>query len=168
MEKNQIQVVKPDKISFIQKLKLKRKIAVPDIKQYLADEFKLVNEQEKFIQEQGDKIRKFEVMAQKYDISLITLNEYKERIEKYKKQIDKLTKSIEEQKVFSKSKVNEVNDYKIKCNKMEKELNKLVEKQIDKYKQKLKKAIQEHKGTLTKISLYGYIDGTTGSEGNEI
>ena len=98
MEKNQLQVVKPDKILFIQKLKLKRKIAVPDIKQYLADEFKLVNEQEKFIKEQGKKIRNFEVMQQKYDLTLITLNEYKERIEKLRKEKDKLLETIEKQK----------------------------------------------------------------------
>ena len=58
----------------------KKKVTIADIKQYLVDEFENTNKQQKEIDELKDKLKKAVETELKYETTLVTLDEYKNRL----------------------------------------------------------------------------------------
>ena len=75
--------------------KFTKKVTISDIKQYLVDEFKKSDNQQKQIEELKDKLKSALELEIKYNATLITLDEYKKRLEDREKRIIKLDKDIE-------------------------------------------------------------------------
>lgn len=73
----------------------KKKVTIADIKQYLVDEFENTNKQQKEIDELKDKLKKAVETELKYETTLVTLDEYKNRLEEREKRIIKLEKDIQ-------------------------------------------------------------------------
>ncbi len=112
----------------------KKKVTIADIKQYLVDEFENTNKQQKEIDELKDKLKKAVETELKYETTLVTLDEYKNRLEEREKRIIKLEKDIQyyENKL---RKENELKNNEIiknkKINNLYDELNKSFNKKID-------------------------------------
>ena len=75
--------------------KFNKKVTVADIKQYLVDEYKKSDNQQKQIEGLKDKLKSALELEIKYNASLITLDEYKKRLEDREKRIIKLDKDID-------------------------------------------------------------------------
>lgn len=73
-------------------------VPVRDIKQYLVDEYERCNKLELTIKQQEEIIEILQETKLKYDASLVTLEEYKNRIEKREEDIEdcKIISEIEE------------------------------------------------------------------------
>lgn len=160
-------IVKPNKISIIDKWKLKRKIAVPDIKQYLVDEFNLIKDLEKDIKNKTKQINKLQETEQKYNMSLVTLNEYKERLVEKDKTIDSLNNTIKDKEKDIKYWQDMYNTTNLKNNTMGRQIEELVDKQnnisnivIRDYKNRVFKNISDIKGHLSKDKVIETIDKT--------
>lgn len=122
--------------SLVNNIKYSKKVKVTDIKQYLVDEFKLTNNLVKENKELRKELDKKEIEIQKNDLTLITLEEYKNRNIDYKNEIRDLNDKIKELKDTIKNKQSEINDLLIK----EKETNKKLSN-IDKLINQAKKRI---------------------------
>ena len=160
-------IVKPNKISIIDKWKLKRKIAVPDIKQYLVDEFTIIKDLEKEIREKTKNINELELIKQKYEMSLVTLKEYKERLTSKDETIKELNKIISEKQQNVEYWQDMYNTTKLNNNTMEKKINELVDERnklsnivIHDYKDRLFKSVSDIKGHLSKDKVIETIDNT--------
>lgn len=99
--------------------KFNKKVSVADIKQYLVDEFDNSNKLQKDIYKLQDELKKAKEYEVKYELSLATLDEYKNR----KKTVEDRNKQLEEQiKTFQntiKEKTYEINNLKLENRKME-------------------------------------------------
>lgn len=125
----------------------KKKVTVADIKQYLVDEFQNTNKQQKEIEELKDKLKKSLETELKYETTLVTLDEYKNRLEEKEKRITKLEKDIEnlENKL---RKENELKNNEIlknrKVNNLYDELSKSFNKKLeDRFKTEKQKILKE-------------------------
>lgn len=112
----------------------KKKVTVADIKQYLVDEFKKTNDQTLEIEKLKDQLKKALEIELKYNTSLVTLDEYKRRLEEREKRILKLEKDIQilENKVRKENELknDEILKYK-KLNSLYDELKKSFDKKVD-------------------------------------
>ena len=160
-------IVKPNKLSVIDKWKLKRKISVPDVKRYLVDEFKLIDDLEHDIKEKTKKINELEEIKSKYEISLITLKEYKERLTSKDETIKELNKIISEKQQNVEYWQDMYNTAKLNNNTMEKKINELANERdnisitvIRDYKNRVFKNISTIKGHLSKDKVIETIDNT--------
>lgn len=158
----------------------KKKVTVADIKQYLVDEFQNTNKQQKEIDELKDKIKKSLETELKYETTLVTLDEYKNRLEEREKRINKLEKDIQnlENKL---RKENELKNDEIlknrKVNNLYDELNKSFDKKVKekvsskeseirkeeylKYKTNIKNiitTIENYKGNISKTKIIEIIN----------
>ena len=131
-------------------IKYSRKVKVADIKQYLVDEYKLTKELEKENKGLRKEVSKLKIVEDKYDLTLITLNEYKDRIERKNKEIKELENKIkvikEEQKIIK----DEKNTLLIENKQFKKENEKFINKLKKEYQKSLIEKIQNTKGTLSK------------------
>lgn len=141
-----------------------RKIAVPDLKQYLINGYNEIREVRKEKEELKNELENEKKYKELYDATLVTLNEFKTRDEENKKIQIKMDKEIIEKEIKIADLKEEVNNYKI----LETETNKKIEniekiKQEEKnngikeYKQKLIEEINNTKGTISKSKLIGII-----------
>lgn len=126
----------------------KKKVTVADIKQYLVDEFKKTNDQTIEIENLKDKLKKALEIELKYNTSLVTLDEYKRRLEDREKRISKLEKDIEvlENKIRKENELknDEILKYK-KLNTLYDELKKSFDKKVDdKFKSLKNEMSKEH------------------------
>lgn len=121
--------------------KFTKKVSVADIKQYLVDEFDNSNKLQKDIYKLQDELKRAKEYEVKYELSLTTLDEYKNR----KKTVEDRNKQLENQiKTFQntiKEKTYEINNLKLENKKMEnhiKNIEKDIKKDIIKeYKEKV-------------------------------
>lgn len=111
--------------------KFNKKISVADIKQYLVDEFDNSKKQQNQIYKLQDELKKKKEYEVKYELSLTTLNEYKERVEKAKDRNKHLESQITSFQNTIKENVNEINDLKLQNKKMEQHI-KNIEKDVRK------------------------------------
>lgn len=147
--------------ALVSTIKYNRKVKVADIKQYLVDEYKLTNKLNKENKDLRKELEKAKEVGQKYDLALVTLDEYKNRIKDKDTDIKELKNSINELK-------NEINDYKSKINdmvikerQMQKDIDiraKEAEKKLETVKSEVKKAVNDYK-----IELYNLFDSITGT-----
>lgn len=133
--------------------KYKKKVSIADIKQYLVDEFdnskKLQNDVYK-LQDELKKAKEYEV---KYNLSLVTLDNYKERVTNVKERNKQLESQIKSFQNTIKQDKYEIADLKLENKKMEKHINN-IEKDIRKdiikeYREK----IDELKGHIKKADI---------------
>lgn len=141
-----------------------RKIAIPDLKQYLIEGYEEIREVKKQREELKEELENAKKYKELYDATLVTLNEFKTRDEENKEIQIKMDKEICEKEIKIADLKEEVNTYKI----LETETNKKIEniekiKQEEKnnaikeYKQKLIEEINNTKGTISKSKLIGII-----------
>ena len=105
--------------------KFNKSIKIADIKQYLVDEFQKTNKQQQEIERLKDGVKKAVEIELKYNTTLVTLDEYKKRLEDRERRISKLEQDIEclEKKL---KKENELkNDEILKYKKLEDNYNKI-------------------------------------------
>lgn len=146
--------------ALISTIKYTRKVKVADIKQYLVDEYKLTNKLNKENKDLRKELEKAKEVGQKYDLALVTLDEYKNRIKDKDSDIKELKNSINELK-------NEINDYKSKINDMvikERQIQKDIDireneakKKLETVKSEVKKAVNNYR-----IELYNLFDKVKG------
>ena len=141
-----------------------RKIAIPDLKQYLIEGYEEIREVKKQREELKEELEDTKKYKDLYDATLVTLNEFKTRDEENKEIQTKMDREIIEKEIKIADLKEEVNNYKI----LETETNKKIEniekiKQEEKnnavkeYKEKLIEVINNTKGTISKSKLIGII-----------
>lgn len=141
-----------------------RKIAVPDLKQYLIEGYEEIREVKKQKEDLKEELENAKKYKELYDATLITLNEFKTRDEENKKIQTKMDKEISEKEIKIADLKEEVNTYKI----LETETNKKIEniekiKQEEKnnaikeYQKKLIEEINNTKGPISKSKLISII-----------
>ena len=155
--KNKSIIVKPAKISIVNKWKMKRKVSVPDIKKYLVDEFNLVKGLEKENKDLYQQIDVFKKEKEQHELTLVTLDEYARRIDNRNNEIDDYKKNIKELKEKLKVLKDENHTMQINFNKtireneqLKKNNDKIINQMINEYKEKLIENVSNQKGHLTK------------------
>lgn len=74
----------------------RKKISIPDIKQYLVDEFNNTNQLQKQVYKLQDDLKKCAETEVKYEATLLTLDEYINRIKEKEERIKKLDDDIKQ------------------------------------------------------------------------
>ncbi len=136
--------------TLINKVKYSRKVKVADIKRYLVDEFKLTKDLDKQNKELKGKLEEAEELEKKYELTLVTLSEYKARIEERNKEIGKLEEKIEKQKRKINELENEKNDLELKTRNINLQIEKIQRDGLKQFKNDLRKEINDLKGHITK------------------
>ena len=105
--------------------KFNKKVTVADIKQYLVDEFEKTNTQQREIEKLKDGVKKAVEIEIKYNTTLVTLDEYKKRLNERENRIAKLERDIEhlEKKLRKENELK--NDEILKYKKLETNYNKI-------------------------------------------
>ncbi len=143
--------------ALISTIKYTRKVKVADIKQYLVDEYKLTNELNKENKDLRQQLEVANVISQKYDLSLITLDEYKKRLGDSKKEISDLEKTIKRKNDEIDKLTLEKNDLKIKATDISLKIDKIKKESIKEYKKELISAINDLKGNIAKTKVINLI-----------
>lgn len=125
-------------------------IEVRDIKQYLADEYERSRELHAENERLRRQIERSEEVKLKYDASLVTLEEYKVRIDELETQVKKERRNTEYEKERFKAAVEETNTYKIIMNRTAREKNQIRAEVIAEIKGEIVKRIKAFKGNLSK------------------
>lgn len=133
--------------------KYKKKVSVADIKQYLVDEFDNSKKLQNEVYNLQDELKKAKEYEVKYNLSLVTLDNYKERVTNVKERNKQLESQIKSFQDTIKQDKYEIADLKLENAKMEKHINN-IEKDIRKdiikeYREK----IAELKGHITKANI---------------
>lgn len=144
-----------------------RKIAVPDLKQYLINGYNEIREVKKEIEELKNDLEKAKTYEDLYNATLVTLEEFRKRDEENKSNLRKLEYKISQKEEEMSNLKEQVNTYRI----LEIETNKKIEniekikkeekdKSIKEYKEKLIQEITNTKGTISKSKLFSIINST--------
>ena len=133
--------------------KYKKKVSVADIKQYLVDEFDNSKKLQNEVYHLQDELKKAKEYEVKYNLSLVTLDNYKERVTNVNERNKQLESQIKNFQNTIKQDKYEIADLKLENKKMEKHINN-IEKDIRKdiikeYREK----IAELKGHITKANI---------------
>lgn len=133
--------------------KYKKKVSVADIKQYLVDEFDNSKKLQNEVYHLQDELKKAKEYEVKYNLSLVTLDNYKERVTNVNERNKQLESQIKSFQNTIKQDKYEIADLKLENKKMEKYINN-IEKNIRKdiikeYREK----IAELKGHITKANI---------------
>lgn len=130
-----------------------RKVKVADIKQYLVDEFKITKDLTKENRKLHKAIKEFKKIEDKYNLTLITLDEYKDRINDKNEIIKEMNKDIKELNNQISLLINEKNDLIIKNKVLDKSFNETKKKLLKTFKNDLVNLMQEQKGILSKTKI---------------
>ena len=141
-----------NKFSLIPK-KFNKKISVADIKQYLVDEFNTNNKLQTQVYELQDKLKVTKEYEVKYNLSLATLDEYKNRVEKVNLRNKQLENQIEELQNTIKKQSCEISDLKLENKKMENYINKIKDNVKKEFIQEYKNKVGNLKGHIKKDDL---------------
>ncbi|MBR5583150.1 MAG: hypothetical protein IKW21_01330 [Lachnospiraceae bacterium] len=139
-------------------------IEVRDIKQYLADEYERSRNLNAENERLRDQIRRSEEIKLKYDASLITLEEYKVRIDELERQLKKERENTEYEKERFKAAVEETNTYKIIMNRTAMEKNKIRAEVIAEIKGEIVERIKDFKGNLSKAKAIELVEMEGGND----
>lgn len=130
--------------------KYKKKVSVADIKQYLVDEFDNNKKLQNSVYQLQDELKKAKEYEIKYNLSLTTLEEYKNRVTIVKERNEQLEKQIKALQETIKQNEYKISDLKLENKKMEKHINN-IEKDIKKeIINELKEEVNELKGHIKK------------------
>ena len=144
-----------------------RKIAVPDLKQYLINGYNEIREVKKEKEELKNDLEKAKTYEDLYNATLVTLEAFRKRDEENKSNLRKLEYKISQKEEEMSNLKEQVNTYRI----LEIETNKKIEniekikkeekdKSIKEYKEKLIQEITNTKGTISKSKLFSIINST--------
>lgn len=142
----------------VKNIKYSRKVKVADIKQYLVDEYKLTKELDKENKKLRKEIDNLKITEQKYDLTLITLDEYKNRISDKNEEIKELNNKLKSLKDELKFVKDEKNTLIIENKKLQRDNEKVIKDFKKDYKKVLIEEIQSTKGALSKAKVYGILD----------
>lgn len=130
--------------------KYKKKVSVADIKQYLVDEFDNNKKLQNNVYQLQDELKKAKEYEVKYELSLTTLEEYKNRVtskENRNKQLEGQIKTLQE---TIKQKTYEISDLKLENKKMEKHINNIDKDVRKEIIAEFKEKVNELKGHIKK------------------
>lgn len=144
--------------SLVSKIKYSRKVKVTDIKQYLVDEFNLVKQLETENKELHNLLEQAKELEDKYNLTLVTLEEYKARVDAKKIDILELRSKIKQFDAKNKILTTERNDLVLANKRIERELENKQNRLINHIKQDLIELIKEKKGTLSKRKIIELIE----------
>ena len=125
-------------------------VQVRDIKQYLVDEYersRKLFEQNEYLRKQ---LEKTEETRTKYDATLVTLDEYKKRLESKERAIERRNDAIDSMREQIRSLQEELNDYKIAFSRASITRDEIKEEVIDATKAQLIGKFAIQKGTISK------------------
>lgn len=130
--------------------KYKKKVSVADIKQYLVEEFDNNKKLQNNVYQLQDELKKAKEYEVKYNLSLTTLEEYKERVIDVKERNKQLEEQIKALQETIKQDKYEVSDLKLENKKMEKHINNIENDIRKEIINELKEEVNELKGHLKK------------------
>lgn len=116
----------------------KKKVSVSDIKQYLVDEYKNNEKKQKEIYRLQDELKDKVKIQIKYETALVTLDEYKKRLEDRDSRINTLNKQIKSLNKEIKQEIDFKNTKILEYKKLEKMYNDLKSDFNDRLKKELK------------------------------
>ena len=151
MEKGKMNLIP----ALVSTIKYNRKVKVADIKQYLVDEYKLtdtLNKENKDLRKQLDKAEETKAA---YDLTLVTLDEYKKRLNEKNKDIDELNFKITKLK----SDISKLNEEKNSLIIKNRNIDKYAREKVNEYKKALISKITFLKGNLSKTKVVSLIKG---------
>lgn len=141
-----------NKFSLIPK-KFNKKVSVADIKQYLVDEFKTSNDLQKQVYSLEDKLNEAKKIEAEYELTLTTLDEYKNRIEKIKERNNDLENQIKDLQKNIKNKSSEIANLTLENKKMENYTRDIKENLRKEFIQEYKNKVSNLKGHIKKDDL---------------
>lgn len=139
-------------------------IPVPDIKQYLVQEYEKVRQLEVYTRELETQLEEAEILQHKYDAAMITLDEYKKRLDRYERDIKSQQEKTAEAKKQADVIRNDLNSYKIKFNQAALEKEEIENEIIEETKEKILVEIANFKGSLSKTKVIELVKGVKRNE----
>lgn len=125
-------------------------IKVPDIKEYLVREYEAAKDRELEIERLENEIEAGKELKLKYDAAMVTLKEYKDRLDSEEAKRDKLRQKITEERAAKHEAQDELNSYKIRFHEVNRTKDELRDEVIGDVKKTIKEALLSHKGNLSK------------------
>lgn len=141
--------------ALVSTISFSRKVKVADIKKYLVDEYKLtdtLNKENKNLRKELDKAEETKTA---YDLTLVTLDEYKKRLNEKDEDIKELNKKID----ALKNNISKLNEEKNNLIIKNRDIDKYVEKKDEENKKALISKITLLKGNLSKTKVVSLIKG---------
>ena len=135
-------------------------IKVPDIKEYLVREYEAAKDRELQIECLEIRLKEADELKMKYDAAMITLKEYRDRLDNEEAKKDKLRQKIEKETAAKHEARDELNSYKIKFHELNRTKDELRDEVIDDVKRNIIENIQKHKGNLSKRAVIEIIENT--------
>lgn len=125
-------------------------IAVPDIKQYLVNEYERVEGLKAKLEEYEIKLEEATELKFKYDATLVTLDEYSKRLKQADENINKEKTKVENARNETAKAKDELNTYKIMLHDAALTKEAIKDEIIAEFKTELVEKINEIKGNLSK------------------
>lgn len=125
-------------------------IAVPDIKQYLVNEYERVEGLKAKLEEYEIKLEEATELKFKYDATLVTLDEYSKRLKQADENINKEKQKVANTRNEMAKAKDELNTYKIMLHDAALTKDAIKDEIIAEFKSDLVKKINEIKGNLSK------------------
>lgn len=144
--------------ALVNKIKYTKQVRIADIKKYLVDEFNLTKTLDKENKKLRKELQKAEVTSQKYDLTLVTLSEYKERLKRKDTEIKELEATINKYKNEIRTLKDEKTELSLKVKQMNIDFDKIKKDGQKELKNKLKKEIKELKGHISKDKILEIIN----------
>lgn len=133
-------------------------VAVPDIKQYLVNEYERVEGLKAKLEEYEQKLEEAEELKFKYDATLVTLDEYSKRLKQADENINKEKQRVIDAKKETAKAKDELNTLKIKMHDTALTKEAMKDEIIDEFKAELKEKVINYKGNLSKKYVFWLID----------
>lgn len=134
-------------------------IQVRDLKEYFVKDFEQIKTSEQIIENLKSQIEELNKIKIKYDVTLITLEEFDARVLREKEKNIKLEQQIKEKN----EEIAKLNEEKNNCLIRERIANDKIENTkdfiISEFKEQIKQVINVQKGTLSKKKIINLIDG---------
>ena len=144
--------------ALVNKIKYTKKVRIADIKKYLVDEFNLTKTLDKENRQLRKELQKAEVTSQKYDLTLVTLSEYKERLKRKDTEIKELEEKINKSNNEIRKLKDEKTDLSFKVKQMNIDFDKIKKDGQKELRTKLKREIKDLKGHISKDKILEIIN----------
>ena len=125
-------------------------VAIPDIKQYLVNEYERVEGLKAKLEEYEAKLEEATELKFKYDATLVTLDEYSKRLKRSEELLEKEKSKTEQARQEVAMAKDELNTYKIMLHDVALTKEAIKDEIIAEFKSDLVKKINEIKGSLSK------------------
>lgn len=125
-------------------------VAVPDIKQYLVNEYERVEGLKAKLEEYEQKLEDAEELKLKYDATLVTLDEYSKRLKQADENIEKEKQKVVNARNETAKAKDELNTIKIKLHDTALTKEAMKDEIIEEFKAELIEKVSNLKGNLSK------------------